>query len=749
MNKKELSALVMGLPRNSYGDPLKSVECNDGFMFRVKVGDYAACRPQNFRGPWEELEIRNVSRKEILLQPYSTWVKKPKKALYRNVPWDIVRDVIAKHGGLAERKLPEFDVLELFEFWKKKYNAPKIPVKFQNGNGLSATNNDQIVISVDTKARIYGSNPGLLIDRIERIFKHEIDHVLYGTADLEEMAKIQRKFPTIPEKAALGLNLASDVLTNFLGDQDSPGYITRFEDVDKGYLLERPKIDQIDDLEEKVWESWLQQTLSGGIMFDKPLEEQLSQRAIREILHAGNYLRKNLMKKGANMSDIVEHAEHCLTYLREFLESGESLEPEPPRGPSGPSNPPSDPPKGGDPAGPPRNPQGDQPGNPQDQGDQPGNPQDHPGKPKDGKPKGDCKDPKGPGKPKNGKGNGDPKDPKKPKDGKPKGGKSKDGKPKTPKVKRINRRKLINQQKEQAGDNEMLQKLTKGQLQELKQDLKKLCNKGQVMGAGAGSGSGSMRRTPQLREDSPELRQRLRDLHIDKESEDLGNFFNRKLGEGTERLRRKNSGKLNMRRLLKAKSNPSTTKLFSGKQLAKSGRLNLSVGLLTDVSGSMDTDSCEKFAGVIAGALAKANIPFGMWNFENLFYRVKGFEEPFHTFRHTFIRLTSGGTVMWPAMAHVVNELRKRPEKLRLLFVITDGESADQDPTVSGAIMNDLRREPIKPYLVGVEGFDLNGFTGNFFRKDEKVSTSIDRVTNELKKLIARAIDRYKAEALK
>lgn len=76
--------------------------CADGFTLSIQASDTHRSTPSgNEDAPWAKLELGYPSEIEPLLEPYS---EKPGSwdTVYNYVPWEVVEQVVAKHGGIAD-----------------------------------------------------------------------------------------------------------------------------------------------------------------------------------------------------------------------------------------------------------------------------------------------------------------------------------------------------------------------------------------------------------------------------------------------------------------------------------------------------------------------------------------------------------------------------------------------------------------------------------------------------------------------
>ena len=67
------------------------------------------CSPRRDYGPYTEVEVGFPSKEEPLLMQFVEDPEKPTETVYGWVPMSVVLQVVAKHGGLVEGKLPPFE----------------------------------------------------------------------------------------------------------------------------------------------------------------------------------------------------------------------------------------------------------------------------------------------------------------------------------------------------------------------------------------------------------------------------------------------------------------------------------------------------------------------------------------------------------------------------------------------------------------------------------------------------------------
>ena len=92
----------MGHPGNTY----KRVVCADGFNVSMQASVYAYCDPRSDSGPYSAVELGYPSEGDPLIQEYAEDQDQPTSSVYGWVPADIVRQLIAKHGGIVAGEVP-------------------------------------------------------------------------------------------------------------------------------------------------------------------------------------------------------------------------------------------------------------------------------------------------------------------------------------------------------------------------------------------------------------------------------------------------------------------------------------------------------------------------------------------------------------------------------------------------------------------------------------------------------------------
>ena len=88
--------------------PRPHIFCKDGFEMSVQAGDGLYCEPRvNLEsGEYATCEVGYPSQKEELLMPYIEDPTEPTKAVYPYVPVGVIEQVIEKHGGWFDARIP-------------------------------------------------------------------------------------------------------------------------------------------------------------------------------------------------------------------------------------------------------------------------------------------------------------------------------------------------------------------------------------------------------------------------------------------------------------------------------------------------------------------------------------------------------------------------------------------------------------------------------------------------------------------
>ena len=89
----------------------EQVVCVDGFSMSVQANESAYCTPRiNNAEKYEKVEVGFAEPREELLLPYAEVMLRLDEEwhgdVYPWVPFQIVVDVIAKHGGIVSGELP-------------------------------------------------------------------------------------------------------------------------------------------------------------------------------------------------------------------------------------------------------------------------------------------------------------------------------------------------------------------------------------------------------------------------------------------------------------------------------------------------------------------------------------------------------------------------------------------------------------------------------------------------------------------
>lgn len=84
------------------------VLCNDGFMISVQASASHYCTPREDLpdGNYESCELGMPNREEELILAYAEEKKKPTKSIYPRVPVEIIDEMIKKHGGFFDARMP-------------------------------------------------------------------------------------------------------------------------------------------------------------------------------------------------------------------------------------------------------------------------------------------------------------------------------------------------------------------------------------------------------------------------------------------------------------------------------------------------------------------------------------------------------------------------------------------------------------------------------------------------------------------
>ncbi len=102
MNVLEATISRANLPRYPAPRLPNVVRCADGFQMSVISGEGAYCSPRSDVGPYTEVEVGYPSSRP---EPWDTWSQycedpeNPVMTVYSYVPIDVVRSLVAMHGG--------------------------------------------------------------------------------------------------------------------------------------------------------------------------------------------------------------------------------------------------------------------------------------------------------------------------------------------------------------------------------------------------------------------------------------------------------------------------------------------------------------------------------------------------------------------------------------------------------------------------------------------------------------------------
>ena len=94
------SGKVIELSERSHRSPAPEIVCADGFTMSVQASIYHYCEPRDDDGPYTHFEIGFPSAREECLMPFCEDADKPTDTVYGYVPYEVVMDVIEKHGGV-------------------------------------------------------------------------------------------------------------------------------------------------------------------------------------------------------------------------------------------------------------------------------------------------------------------------------------------------------------------------------------------------------------------------------------------------------------------------------------------------------------------------------------------------------------------------------------------------------------------------------------------------------------------------
>ena len=88
--------------------PRPHIFCKDGFKMSVQAGDSLYCTPRTNleSGEYETCEVGFPNQREELLMPYAEDPETTTETVYGYVPVTLVEQIIEKHGGWFESKIP-------------------------------------------------------------------------------------------------------------------------------------------------------------------------------------------------------------------------------------------------------------------------------------------------------------------------------------------------------------------------------------------------------------------------------------------------------------------------------------------------------------------------------------------------------------------------------------------------------------------------------------------------------------------
>lgn len=78
------------------------IRCADGFAMSVQASSVHYCTPRASDVDWIDVEVGFPSARAEQLMPYAEDPNDPTGTVYGCVPFEVVAEVIADHGGFAE-----------------------------------------------------------------------------------------------------------------------------------------------------------------------------------------------------------------------------------------------------------------------------------------------------------------------------------------------------------------------------------------------------------------------------------------------------------------------------------------------------------------------------------------------------------------------------------------------------------------------------------------------------------------------
>ena len=86
--------------RRLHRRPAPEIVCADGFTMSVQASSIHYCEPRDNDGPYTQFEVGYPSEYEDKLMPYAEDAERPADTVYGYVPYEVVMEVIQKHGGV-------------------------------------------------------------------------------------------------------------------------------------------------------------------------------------------------------------------------------------------------------------------------------------------------------------------------------------------------------------------------------------------------------------------------------------------------------------------------------------------------------------------------------------------------------------------------------------------------------------------------------------------------------------------------
>ena len=98
------------------------IRCKDGFEFSAQASEFHYCEPRENYGPYASIELGFPSHGDSLIQKYAESPKSCRKTVYGWVPFNVVEELIAKHGGITKYRDSE-KVLHKAQWWTEEANS--------------------------------------------------------------------------------------------------------------------------------------------------------------------------------------------------------------------------------------------------------------------------------------------------------------------------------------------------------------------------------------------------------------------------------------------------------------------------------------------------------------------------------------------------------------------------------------------------------------------------------------------------